>query len=259
MAELPGESRGPLLVAPRLTEGGSREAGGDLQVPEQRRQMRPHLGDGPEVREQERRGRPRENAFDTPLPELQIDVWRRRGRQHEPTIDAHAGRVADKRDATRWVVVAHMVRGVPGRVRHVERASAGLDPLSTAERDQVLSRHGGHLSPPVVHAFGVDATRTRHEARRVGHVTGAAFVHDYLDVWMSAGDRAGGTSVVQMDVRQQEVPDVAPRHAERLEAGVERLEATGGSGIDQGHAARAAHEAGRNDVRSTLKSQIDPG
>ena len=70
-------------------------------------------------------------------PGLQVDVGRRRRRQHDaPARAADAGRVADERDRRRAAEVAHMVRRVAWRPGRLELVADDLERVVLAEHAQ---------------------------------------------------------------------------------------------------------------------------
>ena len=103
---------------------------------------------------------------------------------------------------------------MPGRVRDLERASSCLDLLASFEGCQVVPRHSGKLAPQLLHAVTVDAGRAFNQATRIGHVRGASLVYEDLDMRMSAHDGAGGTRMIEVDVRQKNVTNIRPADTE---------------------------------------------
>src|SRR5581483_212887 len=91
-----------------------------VQVFAQRREL---LGDilvGAEVRDREAA---RPQGFDRRqrvAPGIEVDVGRRRGREHDPAVDPHAGDVAREDPPRRLVQVGDVVRGVAGGMGDLE-------------------------------------------------------------------------------------------------------------------------------------------
>ena len=83
-------------------------------------------------------------------------------------------------------------------------------------------------------------------------------MHEHGDVWMLAYDRPCGTRVVQVNVRQHQVAHVLPSDAVRLQALLERAEASGWPRVNDGDAARALHNRRGDDVGSPEKLEVDP-
>jgi hypothetical protein len=67
----------------------------------------------------------------------------------------------------------------------------------------------------------------------------AALVHKNPDVRMCADDRPGGPCVIEVDVREQNVTDVAPLHAVLLQPELECGKAGRRPGIDDGRRHRS--------------------
>jgi hypothetical protein len=86
----------------------------------------------------------------------------------------------------------------------------------------------------------------------------AALVHEHFDVRMLSNDRSGCAGVVEMNMRQQDVTNVRPPDAIRLQPEFERLETTGRTGIDYRNAAMTLDEPGCDDQRAPAKQEIDP-
>src|SRR4030095_1875638 len=137
---------------------------------------------------------------------------------------------------------------VPRRIRHVERAPTGLDALPSGQRHEIAGRHCRELSPEFVHAVTVDARRALDQFRRVHHVFDAALVHEHLDVRVLSDARSCGAGVIEVDMSQQDVTDVRPSDAVRLQPELERLQTTGWTWIDDGDTAMTVYEPGCNDL-----------
>ena len=86
----------------------------------------------------------------------------------------------------------------------------------------------------------------------------AALVDEHPDARVPAHDRAGGARVVEMNVREEHVRHVGEAQSLRLQAELERLQATRGTGVDERERAAAVHHAGRNGVRTAEKAEINP-
>jgi hypothetical protein len=75
---------------------------------------------------------------------------------------------------------------------------------------------------------------------------------------MLAHDRSGCAGMIEMNMCQQDVTDVGPPDAIRLQPEFERLETTGRTGIDDRNAAMTLDEAGCDDQWAPAKQEIDP-
>jgi hypothetical protein len=147
---------------------------------------------------------------------------------------------------------------VARRIGHVERAPTGLDALASGQRHEIAGGHWRELSPQLVHAITVDARRALDQLRRVHHVLDAALVHEHFDVRVRSDDRSCGAGVIEVDMSQQDVADVRPSDAVRLQPEFERLQTSGWTGIDDGDASMALHERGCYDLRAPTELEIDP-
>jgi len=97
------------------------------------------------------------------------------------------------------------MRGVARGIGHLERSPARLDRLAAREDDQAALRHWRDFAPQPVHGRSVQPACALDQLRRIDEVTRAALVHDDTDAGMPPEDRAGGTGVVEMDVREDQV------------------------------------------------------
>ena len=207
--DLLGKPVPAFLIGARLRERGPNKPSERLEILEQRLQVRTRVVHRSEMSQKQRLRRPRLDARGARRPEIEIDVRRRRGRQHVSTIDTHAGNVAHERHTAGVIKVADVVRGVARRVRHVEESAARLDALATPEHHQVLLRHGRKLSPEAIHVVAVQPRGALNQLLGMRHVPRAALVHQHFDPRMTPDDGAGRAGVVEMDVREQQVGDVA--------------------------------------------------
>src|SRR5919198_3335418 len=142
---------------------------------------------------------PRRDGVERLVPQLEVDVGRRSGRDDRAARDAHAADVADERGGGRLVQIADVVGGVAGRVLD----PPGADRLAAAQYAQVGLGHGDDLAPQALHVVAVQARGARDQARGVDEVRGAALVDPHLDVGPLAHERAGRAGVVEMDVGEQ--------------------------------------------------------
>jgi hypothetical protein len=101
-------------------------------------ELRANVLEEPEVRDREALGLPAGDEVDRRPPRLEVDVGRRRRRQHRSAVDAHAADVADEGHAGRLVQVGDVVGRVTRRVLDAPRAEA----LAAEQHAQALLRHG---------------------------------------------------------------------------------------------------------------------
>ena len=197
-----------------VSEQPPHEATPAVQPLEELLEVRPGATEWSEVSQEKRVGIPRQDAVGAHPPGLEIDVRRRR-RRHDvrPVAAPDAGRVADKRHAARAIEVSHVVRRVPRRLRHLELAPAGRQPLVAVQRRDACRRHGQRRRPTAGPcprrragwrwpSASTDRSGAARRARgRTPRSRGSA-----------CRERSGRARVVEMDVRQQELTHVAHRY-----------------------------------------------
>src|SRR5688572_4273891 len=258
LTELVRERPAALLIRPGIREGPPDPLRHFLEMAPQRLEMRSHLRYRAEVRHEQRVGRPRFDAIETRSPGREIDVWRRCRWQYVTAVDADSRGVPYECHAARRVQITHVMRGVARRVRDVERPATRFYPFATGEGDERIARHGRNLSPEPIHPIAVQARGALNQLARVGKVPRSALVNEHPDMRMPADDRAGGTAVVQMNVRQQDVPHVGPADTVLLKRELERGQAGRGPGIHERDAPRGLDDRSRDRLGSAEKHQIDP-
>src|SRR5205085_12705265 len=165
-------------------------------------------------------------------PALDVDVGGRRDGKHVAAgDDAHAGRVACVERAV-LVQVADVVRSVAGGRKALEPEYA------VARGVDILVGDCGKLAPEGVEVR-VEAARARLEAARVDDVGRADLGDVHLQVGMLADERPGGPRVVEVDVGQQEMPDVLELVAALSEAGLQGGGAARWAAVVEGKAGAA--------------------
>ena len=116
-------------------------------------------------------------------------------------LDADACCVAAVRSSV-GVDVHDVMRGVPrGREAVQAEHSVPGDP-------DVRLGHGRQLPPERVEEVAVQPPRASFEARRLDEMRRPHIRHVHLQPWVLADEDAGGAGVVEMDVRQEHVPNV---------------------------------------------------
>ena len=152
-------------------------------------------------------------------PPLDVDVRRRRGRQHEPgRHDADPSRVA-RVERPVGVQVADVVRRVPGRGEALEPEDAVADDVD------VLLRHGRELAEQGIERIGVEPARARLQLARVDDVGRPDLRDVHLEPGVLADEGAGGTGVVEVDVGEEEMADVRQLEPALGETRLQRVDA----------------------------------
>jgi hypothetical protein len=193
------------------------------------------LVDRAEVREQDDRAEcTLADAFDRTDRELEVVVGGRRGRAERTRIGrVDAERVAGEHGAGRGVRERQVVLGVARRGEGLEVPPAELDAIAVAERADTLGRN--RFDGPEQRRGGLGAVDRRHardEARGVGEVSGAAFVHPDGGVREAFGDPPHPAGVVQVDVRDGDVREVGGPDPEPFQPRDHGLEGGARSGFD---------------------------
>ena len=175
-----------------------------------------------------------------PVPGFEVDVGRRRGREHElARFDANAGRVARIERAVAIEVADVVVRVAGARNR---RKAEGL----VADDVDVLARDGGELAPEPVEVVAVEPSRAALEPARVDEVRRADLGDVHLQPGMLADEHARGACMVEVDVREQQVA-----HVGELEA------ALGEPGLQLGYAGRRSAVLQRRPVVGVEQVRAD--
>ncbi len=87
----------------------------------------------------------------------------------------------------------------------------------------------------------------------------ALLVHEHLDCGVVLHEQAGDTSVIQMNVREQNRLDVLDGNPLPREVAAQRVSAGAWTGVDEGDAGGACVDAGRDRARGVAEIQIDEG
>ena len=149
------------------------------------------------------------------LPELEIDVGRRgrgdrvvrrpRGRRR---CRPHRPRRRPRRDRTRGARRGRACRRPESAGPPTSRRSPPVSTF-TWRRDRL------ERAPERVHPVAVQPRGAGQQFRRVDHVRRAALVHVDPDVRHAGQDSARGAGVIEVDVRQQDLPHLASAHRGR--------------------------------------------
>ena len=124
------------------------------------------------------------------------------GITNPPPSDSHARRIA-RVERAGAVEIRDVVPGVAGC-----REACEPHDLVTDDVD-VLGRNRGELAPELVERVAVEPARARLELRRIDDVRGPDLRDVHLQPGVLADERARGARVVEVDVREEKMPDVA--------------------------------------------------
>jgi hypothetical protein len=170
---------------------------------------------------------PPSELVERPLPRLEVDLRRRGGGVDEATrVDPHAGRVAR---VERPVLVE--VRDVVARV--AGRGEAGEPDDVLAHREHVCGRDRGELAPELVERVAVEAPRARLEPLGVDEVRQPDLGDVHGEGRVLADEHPRRAGVVEVDVREEQVAEVAELEPARPERVPERRHAGRRSAVEQ--------------------------
>src|SRR6266545_2660998 len=168
-----------------------------------------------------------QNVIEGALPRFEVDVGRRRLREHVLSRnDANAGRVAGEERSV-LEQVADVVGRMTGRGKRFQAGGCVPDDLD------VLLGHGERLAVERIEAVAVQAAGRADQPGRIDHVRCADLRDVHADVGLGANDVAGGAGMVEMDVREQQVVDLA-----QVDCFLQALEAGRGTAVEERRALR---------------------
>src|ERR687893_3255787 len=124
--------------------------------------------------------------------------------------------------------------GVTRRVMGDEDTFCGLRLLTVFQDLDPILRHGTRLTPELVHPLAVDAGGALYEPRRVGKVRVADLVNVEGRVGQHLREMSRGTGVVEVYMREVDLPHVFVGDATILQASSEPVEAVRRTSLDEG-------------------------
>src|SRR5439155_22327611 len=184
-------------------------------------------------------------------PCLEVEVgWRSRGQ------DDGIGRDADTRcvpGVERPVVVevADVVSRVTGCGEAFESENAISDDVDVALGD------GLELSPERLERVAVQAACAGLETAWVDEVWRADLRHVHLQVRMPPHEGPRRAGVIEMDVREQDVADIAERRSAFTQSALEVSEARSRAAVEEGGAVLRLQEVRADDALDALMVQVD--
>ena len=141
-----------------------------------------------------------------------------------------------------------MVRRVARRRDRLEAGDALRDDL------EVRFGHRDHLAPQLVELVAVDLARAELEHLRERQVERALLGDVHPQLRVLPHEQARGAGVVEVDVREEQVPQVSHREAALFEAGLQRAEGRRGPAVDEARAVRRLDDVGAQDaLHSTVQ------
>src|SRR5215212_6127720 len=124
--------------------------------------------------------------------------------------------------------------GMARRVVGDEDVSCGLGLLPVFQDLDPVLRYGTRLTPELLHPLAVDAGGALYELRRVDEVRVADLVHVEGRVGQHLREMSRGAGMVQVYVREVDLPHVSVGDALVLQASGEPVEAVRRTGLDEG-------------------------
>src|SRR5262245_36656492 len=203
-----------------------------------------------EVREAEPLGASPFDLVERRRPRLQVDVRRRRHRE-----EVSARRDPDTRRVSRVAravggEVAHMVDGMTRRRERLHSEHALPDDVD------VFGRYRRELPPELVELVAPDPARAPLEPARIDDVRRTDLTDVHLEARVPADESTRRTGVIEMDVREDEVPDVTELEAVLREPPLESVDARGWPAVDESGGV-AGQEKGPDRTRDAEVSQVD--
>ena len=220
--------------------------------------MRRRIGEAAEVCEIQRSRAGRAQTVYARVPRLHVDVrwWRRRANERR-ALEAHSANVAGEHGVALRVVEGDVMRGVTRRMKRDQRAIATCQLRAIVEHRDALGGAGLEGAPERVHPVAIDARGARDQLGRIDHVTRAGWVHEQSRIRQHSEERARRAGMVEMDVRHDELGDVAQRDAGALHTALERGERGPRPGLEQCVPVRSGNEIRGDHAAATLKVEVE--
>ncbi len=145
--------------------------------------------------------------------------------------------------------------GVPRGLDDPDLETGDLQHAAVLHRRDAVGRSREDLPPQRVHPVTVDPGGAGQQLARVDQVGRAGGVD--VDARPLLRPPAGGPGVIQMDVSDQDVPDVRRRQAAPIELGGESGQRRSRSRLDQYRSLWPMDQKTGDDMGGTLELQID--
>ena len=197
-----------------------------------------------EVDEREPARRAALDLRDRLLPGLEVELGRRAGRHRRSDRPRSGRRPRPPRRASRppsrYETWCH---AWPGRREALEPNDAVADDV------HVLRRNRRELAPELVERVAVEPARARLELRRVDEVRRADLGDVNLEPRVLAHEHARGARVVEVDVREEQVPDVGEVEPALGEAGLQVRDGGGRAAVEERRAVLRLEQVAADDAR----------
>ena len=137
-------------------------------------------------------------------------------------------------------------------------AGEALEPEDVVADDgDVVLRDGDELAPEAVEAVAVEPAGARLEPRGVDEVRCADLRDVHLQRRVLAHERAGGAGVVEVDVREEQMADVAELEAALREPGLQRRDARRRPAVVEREAVVGLDDVAADVAGEALVEQVD--
>ncbi len=143
-------------------------------------------------------------------------------------------------------------------MRRVAGGGEAVEPEHACADDvHVLRRHRRELAPERVERVAVQPARAALEPRRVDEVRRADLGDVHLERGMLAHEHARRAGVVEVDVAQQQVPDVGELQPARGQPGLQRLDRRARAAVEQRRPVVRLEEVRRDRPLRAVMVQVD--
>ena len=146
---------------------------------------------------------------------------------------------------------------MPGRLDRPKLQPAEGEPVTVGQRPDAGLGNRQDRPPQAVHLRAVDPRRAGQQAGRVHQMLRPEAVHVHRAARRGRGHVPGRAGVVEVDVRQQQVPHVAEARAQGRESGFEHRQRAGRPALDDRQALVGLQDVGGDGPGLAEVFQID--
>jgi hypothetical protein len=182
--------------------------------------------------------------------DVEVRRWRRRAdRSHAG--DEHADRVADEQRAEVGLEGRDVVLGVAGGVEQLQAPPATeVEDVTVGDAADPLDGDRGAVAVDGVVQLAVDAAGAGVQPVRRDEMAGADLADDHRGPWERGGDVASAARVVEVDVAEHEVGEVAGAHSQTAQCGDHRADAERGPALHEGGPWRVEQVTGGDSIEA---------
>jgi hypothetical protein len=165
------------------------------------------------------------------------------------TVDRNACGIPDKGNAIHRFEIGDVVGGVAGSVDDLELMRTESEALAAFEWIEVYGGNRQKFAEQLLQILSVETRSTLKKPGRVDHVGHSTRVDIDLQVRVLANERAGGGSMVKMDMSQEDGGEIGNGYAMLLELFAKSGECRGGTRVDERGVMLGAKKSGGNRAR----------